>query len=189
MHNSLLTVSLHALFYTLASGLVIENASKLPSLTFDYIIVGGEPGPLVLSLDIHEKSIVGGTAGLVVANRLSAVSSNTVLVIEAGGSDEDVLDIQIPLLGDFLAPNTPFDWNYTTTPQTGFNNRSLSYQAGHVLGGSSTISEYSHRDLAYILTRLYQTLWCTTQDQKMTSITSPRCPAMTAGIGILCKIS
>jgi choline dehydrogenase-like flavoprotein len=75
-----------------------------------------------------------------------------VLVLEAGVSDEGVLNIQIPLLGPTLTPNTALDWNYTTTSQSGFNGRSISYQRGHVLGGSSTISVYSRDLFVYLLT-------------------------------------
>jgi hypothetical protein len=45
MYNSLFTFVFHAIFYASVSGQVVDNASKLPSLTYDYIIVGGEIGP------------------------------------------------------------------------------------------------------------------------------------------------
>ena len=47
----------------------------------------------------------------------------------------------IPLLCTTLAPDTPYDWNYTTTPQAGLNGRTVPYARGKVLGGSTTISE------------------------------------------------
>jgi choline dehydrogenase-like flavoprotein len=77
-----------------------------------------------------------------------------VLVLEAGVSDEGILDVQIPLLGLTLTPNTELDWNYTTTAQTGFNGRSISYQRGYVLGGSSTISAYSRDPFIYMLSAI-----------------------------------
>lgn len=40
-----------------------------------------------------------------------------------------------------LAPNTPYDWNYTTTAQEGLNGNVVTFARGHVLGGSSSISE------------------------------------------------
>ncbi|KAJ7239421.1 GMC oxidoreductase-domain-containing protein [Mycena haematopus] len=39
-----------------------------------------------------------------------------------------------------LNPNTPYDWNYTTTPQPGFNGRSINYPRGHMLGGSTSVN-------------------------------------------------
>ncbi|KAG6828985.1 hypothetical protein H0H92_006107 [Tricholoma furcatifolium] len=85
-------------------------------------------------------SAVSGTAGSVLASRLSEDSATSVLVIEAGGSnvapDDDVIDVPF-FVGQ--ATKTNFDWNYTTTPQAGFDNRSIPYPRGHVLGGSSSI--------------------------------------------------
>jgi choline dehydrogenase-like flavoprotein len=82
---------------------------------------------------------------LVVANRLSAIQNNKVLVLEAGDTGDGNIDIQVPLLGVAAEqPGTALDWNHTTTSQKGFNNRAIPYQRGHVLGGSSAISAYSH---------------------------------------------
>ncbi|PVH91932.1 GMC oxidoreductase [Periconia macrospinosa] len=90
--------------------------------TYDYIIVGG------------------GTAGSVLAARLSEDERNQVLVIEAGGRVEDVLAIRIPFLGPTL-PRSQVDWNYTTIPQTGLGNRIINIPRGFVLGGSSCINQ------------------------------------------------
>ncbi|KAJ8699611.1 hypothetical protein PTI98_002707 [Pleurotus ostreatus] len=87
---------------------------------YDFIIVGG------------------GTAGNVVANRLSADRRTTVLVIEAGGSN-DVLDLQIPYLWTSLI-GSAYDWNSTSTPQSGLGNRSVTLARGIGLGGSSSIN-------------------------------------------------
>lgn len=46
----------------------------------------------------------------------------------------------IPLLCSTLSPNTPYDWNYTTTPQVGLNGRAFPYPRGKMLGGSTSIS-------------------------------------------------
>ncbi|KAJ7708145.1 GMC oxidoreductase-domain-containing protein [Mycena rosella] len=81
-----------------------------------------------------------GTAGNVIANRLSENPKNQVLVLEAGGSNADVLDIIVPLFCTRATPNTPQDWNYTTTPQTAFNGRSVPYPRGFVLGGTSSVN-------------------------------------------------
>lgn len=55
-------------------------------------------------------------------------------------SDEGVLGIEVPLLATGLQPNTLYDWNYTTTPQSGLGGRNVVYPRGRVLGGSSSIN-------------------------------------------------
>ncbi|KAF9457987.1 hypothetical protein BDZ94DRAFT_1226987 [Collybia nuda] len=112
-------------FLTLAApafSALYTSPSQLPRDTFDYVIVGA------------------GTAGNVVANRLSEVASVTVLVIEAGVTNEGVNASIIPLLGPSLTPNTPFDWNYTTTAQKAYGNRVIPYARGKMLGGSSSVN-------------------------------------------------
>ena len=56
------------------------------------------------------------------------------------GSKDGVLASAVPLLAPSLAPGTIYDWNYTTTPQPGFNNRAMPYPRGKILGGSTSIS-------------------------------------------------
>lgn len=100
---------------------LLSSLDLLTTTEYDFVIVGG------------------GTAGLVLASRLSEDFQTTVLVIEAGGNDRDYPDAEVP----FLAANLEFtgaDWNYTTTPQSGYNNRSINFERGHVLGGSSTVN-------------------------------------------------
>jgi choline dehydrogenase-like flavoprotein len=80
----------------------------------------------------------------VVANRLTENPEFNVLVLEAGVSNIDVLDSIIPFfLGNLLGP-TIYEWNYTTTPQSGLNGRVLSYSRAHMLGGCS-----SHNGMFY----------------------------------------
>jgi choline dehydrogenase-like flavoprotein len=88
---------------------------------FDYIIVGA------------------GTAGCLLANRLSADPSKRVLLLEAGGRD-NYLWFHIPVGYLFLIGNPRADWLYRTAPSPGLSDRSLLYPRGRVLGGSSAIN-------------------------------------------------
>jgi len=88
---------------------------------FDYVIAGG------------------GTAGCVLANRLSADPDVTVLLLEAGGKD-DWIWIHIPI-GYLKCINNPrTDWCYKTEAEPGLNGRSIIYARGKVLGGCSSIN-------------------------------------------------
>ncbi|KAJ7489407.1 pyranose dehydrogenase [Mycena latifolia] len=98
---------------------VYENVAHLPSLEYDFVIVGG------------------GTAGNVVANRLTENPEYSVLMLEAGVSNEGVLDATIPFFGFNLLGANIYEWNYTTTPQAGLNGRVLDYARAHILGGCS----------------------------------------------------
>ena len=88
---------------------------------YDYIIVGG------------------GTAGCVLANRLTRDKDATVLLIEAGGRD-DYVWIHIPVGYLHCIGNPRTDWLYNTEPDAGLGGRSLIYPRGKVLGGSSSIN-------------------------------------------------
>ena len=89
--------------------------------TFDYIIVGG------------------GTAGCLLANRLSADASKRVLLIEAGKKD-DYHWIHIPVGYLYCIGNPRTDWLYETEAAKGLNGRTLRYPRGKVLGGCSSIN-------------------------------------------------
>ncbi|MBI2296062.1 MAG: GMC family oxidoreductase N-terminal domain-containing protein [Betaproteobacteria bacterium] len=88
---------------------------------YDYVIVGA------------------GTAGCVLANRLSADPDVSVLLIEAGGRD-DWIWIHIPVGYLYCIGNPRTDWCYRTEPDPGLNGRSILYPRGRVLGGSSSIN-------------------------------------------------
>ncbi|MCL4746988.1 MAG: GMC family oxidoreductase [Burkholderiaceae bacterium] len=88
---------------------------------FDYIVAGA------------------GTAGCLLANRLSADPSVRVLLIEAGGRD-DYLWIHIPVGYLFCIGNPRTDWLYATEHEPGLNGRSIKYPRGRVLGGCSSIN-------------------------------------------------
>ncbi|KAJ7902571.1 aryl-alcohol oxidase [Mycena olivaceomarginata] len=98
-----------------------HDVADLPDTSFDFIVIGG------------------GTAGNVVANRLTENPKYNVLVLEAGLSNEGVLPAIVPFLGSSL-PNSLYDWNYSTTAQTGLNGRAIPYPRGYLLGGSSSIN-------------------------------------------------
>ncbi len=88
---------------------------------FDYIIVGA------------------GSAGCVLANRLSADPSKRVLLLEAGGNDNWIW-FHIPVGYLFAIGNPRADWMFKTEPEPGLNGRSLNYPRGKVIGGSSAIN-------------------------------------------------
>ena len=88
---------------------------------FDYIIVGA------------------GTAGCLLANRLSADAANRVLLIEAGGRD-DYIWIHIPVGYLYCIGNPRIDWMYMTEPDPGLNGRAIRYPRGKVFGGCSSIN-------------------------------------------------
>ena len=89
--------------------------------SFDYIIVGA------------------GSAGCVLANRLSADPKTRVLLLEAGGKD-DWIWFHIPVGYLFAIGNPRADWMFETDPVPGLNGRSLNYPRGKVIGGSSAIN-------------------------------------------------
>ncbi len=88
---------------------------------FDYIVVGA------------------GTAGCIVANRLSADPKKRVLLLEAGGRDNWIW-FHIPVGYLFAIGNPRSDWMFRTEPEPGLNGRSLAYPRGKVIGGSSAIN-------------------------------------------------
>jgi choline dehydrogenase len=89
--------------------------------SFDYIIVGA------------------GTAGCVLANRLTASGRHRVLLLEAGGHDRNVW-IHIPLGYGKLFSNRKVNWLYTSQPEPELNDRQIIQPRGKVLGGSSSIN-------------------------------------------------
>ncbi|MXQ10592.1 GMC family oxidoreductase [Microvirga makkahensis] len=89
--------------------------------SFDYIIVGG------------------GTAGCVLANRLTANSKNSVLMLEAGGTDSGFW-ISIPAGFSKLLTNAKYNWRFQTEPEENVYNRTIVVPRGKGLGGSTLIN-------------------------------------------------
>jgi len=89
--------------------------------TFDYVIVGA------------------GSAGCVLADRLSADGGHSVLLLESGGSDRSIY-IQMPTALSIPMNMPKYNWFYHTEPEPGLGGRSLHTPRGKVLGGSSSIN-------------------------------------------------
>ena len=93
-----------------------------------------------MSKEGFDTIIVGaGTAGCLLANRLSADRNKRVLLIEAGGKD-DYHWIHIPVGYLHCIGNPRTDWCFNTEAEPGLNGRSLRYPRGKVLGGCSSIN-------------------------------------------------
>lgn len=96
-----------------------------PVAEYDYIVVGA------------------GSAGCLLANRLSANPDHRVLLIEAGG-DDDWFWIKIPVGYLYTIANPRTDWCFTTEPDPGLADRSIIYARGRVIGGCSSINAMIH---------------------------------------------
>lgn len=100
---------------------IINSTTRADAGQYDYIIIGA------------------GTAGCLLANRLTADPAISVLLLEAGGKD-DYIWIHIPVGYLYCINNPRTDWLFRTAPEPGLNGRSLIYPRGKVLGGSSSIN-------------------------------------------------
>jgi len=99
----------------------MAEAAETASVPYDFIIVGG------------------GTAGCVLANRLTAGTKKRVLVLEAGRSDYDSKLVRIPA-GILRLFKSVYDWNFTTVNETATSGRGIFLARGKMLGGSSNLN-------------------------------------------------
>lgn len=144
---------------SLASATLYTDANQLPYSVYDYVVVGGMYlDPTRSWFQAYVVYMTAGTAGNVIAARLSENALSSVLVIEAGiscvcsnrmyapipiqfsCSDAGLLGVQVPFLAPTNVPFSPVTWNYTTVPQAELDQRIVTYARGRVLGGSSSIS-------------------------------------------------
>ncbi|KAF8211133.1 hypothetical protein K438DRAFT_2047591 [Mycena galopus ATCC 62051] len=105
---------------------MILPASQVSTKAFDYIVIGG------------------GTSGLTLAAHLSEGHSVSVLVIEAGPANLDDPDILNPALFSGRFGKSQYDWAFQTVPQKNCRHRSLSFNRGKGLGGSSALNFFQY---------------------------------------------
>ncbi len=103
----------------------MSPVAEFDAAEFDYVIVGA------------------GSAGCLLANRLSANPDHRVLLIEAGG-DDDWFWIKVPVGYLYTIANPRTDWCFSTEPDPGLAGRSIHYARGRVIGGSSSINAMIH---------------------------------------------
>ena len=96
-----------------------------PMASFDIIIVGG------------------GTAGCVLASRLSSNRHLDVLLLEAGPDNNADPKVSTPLASRRMFKDPKYDWNFQTTPQVGLGGRVIEHTRGRMIGGSSAINSHS----------------------------------------------
>ena len=99
----------------------MKPSHLMPGETYDYVVIGS------------------GSAGSVIANRLSEDGKHTVLVLEYGGSDAGPL-IQMPAALSIPLNTRMYNWGYHSEPEPNLNNRRISAPRGKVIGGSSSIN-------------------------------------------------
>lgn len=151
------------------------------------ILLSSEVSSVLLSQgSVLTLNFLAGTAGSVVASRLTENSACSVLIIEAGTpsvmqcptihwlsftrSDENVLDIEVPFLSSSLLSPSSLTWNYSTVAQEGLDDRTISYVRGKVFGGSSSTSKLMVSGLNSMILTGMQISWDTLAAQMTNTI-------------------
>lgn len=94
----------------------------------------------------HEYDIIivgGGTAGCVLAHRLSTLTNLHILLLEAGPNNNDDIKVQTPLPSRRMFRDPNYDWDFETEPQGFLDDRVIRHTRGRMLGGSSAINSHS----------------------------------------------
>lgn len=166
MHSRIfkLALLLGSAAYSLAA--VYTDVSQLPSQQYDFIVVGGSyqlrslhtmtkaGSPLFLRGHLRRcdcepfvresvclRALTGSWRHVRPLLPLNLCATLSTMLNPSVFSNQNVLDSEVPLLAFGLA-GTINDWNYTTVPQAGLNNRTVAYTRGRMLGGSSSVSAY-----------------------------------------------
>mgnify|MGYP003314505420 FL=1 len=99
--------------------------------------------------EFHYIIVGAGSAGCVLANRLSEDPEVQVLLVEAGGSDRHLL-VRMPTALSYPMAMSRFNWGYFSDPEPGLDNRRISCPRGKGLGGTSSIN-----GMVYVLSHIH----------------------------------
>lgn len=141
VHYSFLRALIYRSFNTF---MPITRGDKLNGRVYDYVVIGGTLiAPyscfvmMILTFSVGGK---GGTAGCVLASRLSEDPANHVLLLEAGSSDGNLLFAKIPMFYPELHKDSRYDWGFETVKQKHAHDRELIWPRGKMLGGCSNVN-------------------------------------------------
>ena len=108
---------------------------------FFCLFSGSNFRPITTFSSTHDYIICGaGSAGCVLANRLSTDPNNNVLLVEAGPKDRGAVIIRMPAALFLVMFSTKYNWYYNTAPQRNLSDKAVYCPRGRVLGGTSSIN-------------------------------------------------